>query len=397
MQTTVVTPIQQGQRTAIVDILRGWALLGVALMNYGYFAKFGYPADQYKAGAFGEILSTTLRLLFSAKSWTLLSLVFGYGFAALINSIQKKGLDPVKFFTGRMFWLFVFAFVNSCFFFGDVLKDYALMGLIFLLFYKSKGKFTFVLALALIATIPVVAPFVKQHMPFSAPAVYHNILPFYHSKNLLDVFWANLVGTYKLEVIAPLPLITAHIIKLACLLLGFAAFKFDVFNDLPKHIHIVKRVFGCSLLLALALWGLSVLTVNNKWTYTTYFNPYYIQVLSTVTFFIAGICWLYVAGKCKAIFSGMQAMGKMTLTNYMVQNVISMFIFSGVGFGLYNTMPPAFYYGLAFAVYLVQVFISRWWLKHFHYGPVEWLWRQLSYGMRLPIRRPVADTGVVTV
>ena len=71
----------------------------------------------------------------------------------------------------------------------------------------------------------------------------------------------------------------------------------------------------------------------------------------------------------------------------MVQNVISFFVFSGAGLGLYNTMHPAFYVGLAIGVYILQVIFSKWWLNHYNYGPVEWLWRQLSYGKRLPIKK----------
>src|SRR5471030_3310014 len=166
METSVVAPIQQSQRTAIVDILRGWALLGVVIMNYAYFSKFGDPKDSPKVDTVNSILDSILNIFFSAKSWTLLSLLFGYGFAALIDHIRAKGLNPVKFFSRRMLWLLVFAFINSCFFFGDILRDYALMGLFFLFFYKSKGKFAFILALVLIAVLPVVAPLVKR-IPYS--------------------------------------------------------------------------------------------------------------------------------------------------------------------------------------------------------------------------------------
>ncbi len=389
METGGVAPIQQGQRTAIVDILRGWALLGVVIMNYVFFSQYGNPANLPKIDTVNSMLEAFLNLFFSSKSWTLLSVLFGYGFAALIDHIREKGRNPVRFFSGRMFWLFVIAFINACFFFGDILKDYALMGLIFLFFYKSKGRFAFILSLVLIAMLPFVGPLVKR-IPYNVPAIYSEIARLYESKNILTVFKANLVGTYKTQIIAPGNLITTHIVKLACLLLGFAAYKFGVFNNLAKHINTIQRVFWYSLFLACSLWIFSVVTTSNKWSYPKYFSLNHIQVLSTMVVFTAGICWLYAKGKCKTVFTGMQAMGKMTLTNYMVQNMLSLFIFSGVGFGISNSMPKTFYVSLAILVYIVQVLISLLWLKHYRYGPVEWVWRQLSYGERLPIRRPKA-------
>jgi uncharacterized protein len=161
MENTIVNPIQQNQRTAIVDILRGWALLGVVMMNYKDYSEFGLStAAAHKLDLAGKIIYGVLNVFFSAKSWTMLSMLFGYGFAVLINNIRRKGLNPVKFFSGRMFWLFVIAFVNCCFFWGDILKDYAIMGLFFLLFYKTSGKFTFILAICLIMLLPVTNPLV---------------------------------------------------------------------------------------------------------------------------------------------------------------------------------------------------------------------------------------------
>jgi 4-amino-4-deoxy-L-arabinose transferase-like glycosyltransferase len=112
-------------------------------------------------------------------------------------------------------------------------------------------------------------------------------------------------------------------------------------------------------------------------------------VLSMMLFTASTLCWLYLEGKLKGFFAAMQIIGKMTLTNYMMQNIIGMLLFSGFGLGLGFTgkMHFGLYLLLALVVYIIQIYWSRWWLSKYNYGPAEWLWRQLSYGKRLPLTR----------
>jgi uncharacterized protein len=75
----------------------------------------------------------------------------------------------------------------------------------------------------------------------------------------------------------------------------------------------------------------------------------------------------------------------MALTNYLMHSVLCIIIFYGVGFGLGGKMGPVLFWPIAFAIVAIQIFYSRWWLRHFQYGPMEWIWRQLTYGKRLPL------------
>jgi uncharacterized protein len=94
--------------------------------------------------------------------------------------------------------------------------------------------------------------------------------------------------------------------------------------------------------------------------------------------FTAAICWLYVAGRGRRLFEWMRQAGRMTLTNYMVQNLLGMLIFSGFGLGLLHRIPYSAHIALAIAVFAAQVVFSRWWLARHRVGPVEWLWRRLA-------------------
>jgi uncharacterized protein len=91
----------------------------------------------------------------------------------------------------------------------------------------------------------------------------------------------------------------------------------------------------------------------------------------------------------KRFFESFSFMGKMTLTNYMTQNLIGLLVFSGFGLGIWNTKPLWFYLILAIGIYTIQIYFSKWWLSKYNYGPVEWVWRQLSYRRRLPLKKQI--------
>lgn len=393
--TNSFQPIQEDKRTAIVDILRGWALLGVVIGNYVDFRYIGLERFILKKGLFSEIISYLNLYFFSAKSWTLLSVLFGYGFAVLINNVADKGKNPVYFFCWRMFILFLFAFINSAFWLGDILKDYALLGLLLLFFYKSSSKTILISCGILFLTVPFLTAYInpiKQTLPdVQSTAKY---LKLFYSDNWLDVFQFNLLGTYYQEMINLRYAITVHVVMFALMLLGFYAQKINFFNRLPEFKKLLKRTIIVTLILAIISGVLFEIAIKQKVVFT-YFHPVFWIIINTMIFIASGICLLYTNGKLKTIFNYFRLSGKMTLTNYITQNILAAFLFSGMGFKIYNTLPYWFYFFLAIFVFIIQLFISKWWLSKFNYGPIEWLWRVLSYRKMFPLKKTV-QSDIIT-
>jgi uncharacterized protein len=195
------------------------------------------------------------------------------------------------------------------------------------------------------------------------------------------------LASYYEQIIVLGYAVTAHIVMFACMLLGFYAQKIDFFNRLPELKKQLKTTLFISLFTAVALGVFFKIAIANKATFFTYFNPFYWLILSTMLFIASGICLLYINNKLKTIFNYFSVSGKMTLTNYMVQNVLAALIFSGIGLKLYNTMPYWFYFSLAVSLFIIQLFISKWWLSKFNYGPVEWAWRVMSYRKLFPFKK----------
>jgi uncharacterized protein len=382
-------PVHASSRVAIIDILRGWALLGVVIINYTVFLGLSKNPGAYHNDVTAKAVHAFLNLVFVSKSWTLLSFLFGYGFAVLIRNLQNKALNPVPFFLRRMWWLFVLALINSALFFGDILKDYALMGIILLFFNKLSGKATLVIAVLLLAIVPVANAVVSRIFPASDHMA--SLLPMLRSSNIIDVVTFHLKATYYQEVIQPNYAITIHLMMFACGLFGFSAFKFDLFSRIQKKPGLLKSIFWYSLAAKVALTIAVYLLNKIKLDVIHYYNPQYLGVAATVICIVSGIYWLFLWGKADRIMKYLEAIGRMTLTNYIVQNIVSLLIFSGAGFAVLNAHHPAFYVGIALLVYVVQALFSRWWLSRYQFGPIEWIWRQLCYQKHLPLRKSGAS------
>lgn len=390
-------PVLQTKRTAIIDILRGWALFGVAIGNYSGFQLIGIP-NKTKNGILSEMLSNFDQYFLAGKSWTLLTILFGYGFSILINNINSKGSNPITFFSWRMLFLFLLALINSSFWFGDILKDYAFLGLILLLFSKSSTKTLGYISTILILAIPFIMAYIKG-LNIEKISIITNpeYLKLYHSGNWLDFFKFNLLASFYQQIIAPGYAITAHIVMLACMLFGVMLQKIDFFNRLNEMKKLLKHVLIYSFFITILLGIGFDFAIDNKVGFLKFFHPYFWLILSTMIFITTGICLLYINEKLKTIFIYFSAGGKMTLTNYIFQNILGAFIFSGIGLGIGNTMPYWFYFLLAVFVFIIQLCISKWWLSKYNYGPIEWLWRVASYRQLFPFKKPIQNNPIIEI
>ena len=257
----------------------------------------------------------------------MLSVLFGYGFALVMNNVAAKGKNPVSFFCRRMFWLLVLAFINSAFWLGDILKDYAFLGFILLLFYKQSAKTALRVASALVLLVPFVAAYIAHLKLYNYDEAKTHFMHLYYSHNWIDIFVMNLKGTYYSEMINPGYAINVHMIMLACMLLGFAAQRIDFFNRLTEFKKQLKILFYSTLIFSIVSNVADFFIKKVNPDFYDWFKPSSWIVLSTMICILCVICWLYVNGKMHRFFTGLQAMGKMTLTNYMMQSILATFIF----------------------------------------------------------------------
>jgi len=159
-----------------------------------------------------------------------------------------------------------------------------------------------------------------------------------------------------------------------------------------------KRLFRFApKLRRIAVLGIAIglpLNVLYAWTFES--ESMLSAVIATVAVlplsagYICLLAWLWTGSLGTVLVQTFAPVGRMALSNYIGQSAICMLIFRGVGLGLGGTMGPTYYLPLGIAVYLVQLAASRAWLNRFQYGPLEWLWRMLTYGAAIPLRKRAA-------
>jgi uncharacterized protein len=366
--------MQTEQRVEIIDVLRGWALLVVVISNYLYF---GYsPEGKINGtGIVSTIIETVESFFFSAKGWTLLFVLFGFGFGMVYAKMQQ---NAYTFLARRMSVLFGFAFLNSLIYDGDILRDYAFLGLLFLLFIHLPARKLMIIGGVLLLFEPFLQAGINKIDASHITALADEIAPLRFSHNWLDIFKYNLLSSYYYEVLSLPYSVTAHYVMFICMLFGLALQKSNFFDNLTEKKPVLKRIMIGSLLLTLALWGILFLSRFMQSGYLNYFSFHYWIVMATMLFTASGIVLLFSYDKMQSVFIAFSAVGKMTFTNYIVQNIISFLAFQGAGLRIFHYIPFYFYFMFAVMVYCFQIAVSYWWLQTHTYGPFEWLWRQLS-------------------
>lgn len=372
---TEVQPVSQNQRIPIIDILRGWALFGVAVMNYSTIYGWNTHSKETETNYFSELFKSISETTFESKGWTLLAILFGYGFSILLGNIKQKGENQYLFFIKRMLWLFVFGFVNTIFFGGDILNDYALMGLILLLFYNFSTKTLFILAAVILILTPALQSLLGRHHLLFTPHYRDTFYELYNNNTLVESIKANLFMRYVWMLRLSYSVVL-HLIQLSCFLAGMALHRSKFFEMISgKHNKTLIKIMFYSLAISIIAFVLQLLVEKNNWLIDDYYNLYYPAVLSIMVFSSSLVCWLYFSGYLKPVFNLMKLTGRMTLTNYILQNILAFFLFICIR----PDWAWHWYFITGIIIYILQAFFSKWWLNKYNYGLLEWLWRCLSY------------------
>ena len=363
------------ERTDIVDVLRGWALLSVVLVNFAIFYSFNrvqrVPADDLLS----QIVKLIVQVVFQGKGWPALALLFGYGFSAWIGKTRSQGVNPVPGFIRRMLLLLIIGLVNCALYYGDVLKDYAIVGLVVLAFYRVSTRAVLMIGVACLLAFPALVPFTRS-LGITSPVASPDIA-LYQSHDLLQVLRFGLQSGLNISLSLP-KYADWNLVMLGCAFIGVYIQRIGLLENLANNLPQIRRIFWYSLAFAIvtaaARSGAERLGLNPDNYYDVRFWP----MLGQMAFFMAGICWLYAKGHLRVSFGSLQSVGRMTLTNYFVQNLIGLLVFSGFGLGLLYRIPYSWHVGIALVLFVAQVYFSRWWLARHRLGPVESVWRTLS-------------------
>ncbi|MFL5807892.1 MAG: DUF418 domain-containing protein, partial [Flavisolibacter sp.] len=422
------------ERIAILDSLRGIAILGILLMNIPSFGLAGNGHDPFLFNENSVNYNTWffVELLPDGTQRALFSMLFGAGIILFVRSAEKKvgGIAPADYFFRRQMWLFLFALVDIFIFLwsGDILLDYALLGMFMFTFRKLSSKGLLIgagvcllLVLArenrdlykdksLIAKgeaiealkLPPGKLNLKQKDDLAAYTAYRDRGTMEKRKERNERFTlmmgtGNYADLYEFRTERYLNSAVHYTFYYAWdvllfMFLGMAFFKMGILTGMASSkLYWWMFIIGSSLGILLAYLDLQPFIAAKGYgfitTKNTSFSFYQLQrVLRSLGLF-GLIMLLYKSGICKWLFEMMRPVGRMAFTNYLMQSIMCGLIFYSVGFGMMGRLERHELYYVVGAVWIFQIIFSNIWMRYYQFGPFEWAWRSLTYWQKQPMRK----------
>jgi uncharacterized protein len=402
------------ERIAALDVLRGFALLGILVMNIQSFAMI--DAAYANPTAYGNLEGANYlvwllsHLLADQKFMTIFSMLFGAGILLMSGRREKAGGRSAAIHYRRMGALAVFGLLHAyLLWFGDILFSYALCGMIVYLLRKLRpwallllGSFAVAVPSALFLLLGAFLLWVVPEMP---PDVQADIEPWTKetsqgwqpSARRVDAELAAYRGGWVQELRERWPAALALQTILfgmytfwragGLMLIGMALFQLGVFSaSLPDKIYL-------AFVAAALLLGIPIIAYGVHANFAAEWDVEYAEFVGSQFNYwgsiVVSLGWVgLVMLACKRevlrpLTRPFAAVGQMALTNYLLHTLICTTIFYGHGFGLYGQVERVGQIEIVLAIWLFQLVVSPWWLHYFRFGPAEWLWRSLTY-WRLP-------------
>jgi uncharacterized protein len=414
MNQTLLAPVAPGERIEALDVLRGFALVGILLMNIegmvGPLNGALTGIDPALSGA-DRWADALVYVFVQGKFYPLFSLLFGMGFAVMMQRAADAGRPFVRVYLRRVLALLVIGLAHALLVWsGDILTTYALMALLLLLFFRKTPQSRLPKwGIALIA-LPIVLMLLSGALVSLAsmdPKAAAEMAAMSAAQTArLDAMLeaqrqAQGVGTYAQAVaqrLEDLKMMLSYLLfwgwqLLGLFLLGGWFVRSGAIARPGEHARLHWRLRWVALPVGLALVALSV-----RMSPTVSMGVMGFTQSAAMALFMAGgtlMCLGYMAWIVRGLQSPAMAprlgrlapAGRMALTNYLAQSLVCTFIFSGYGLGYFEQLPRAWQLPFVLGFFTLQVLASHWWLARFRFGPMEWLWRAATYLQWPPMRR----------
>lgn len=397
-------PVVLQDRIETMDMLRGFALLGILLVNVLFFCG---PMQETFMRPWRELahpwLQAGITWLAQGKFYCLFSFLFGMGFSVQTARLEARGFPPAGIYARRLLVLLAIGLLHgTLIWMGDILAVYALAGFLLLAFRNRQPRTLLIwaacflalstlltLLLWLVVTIALTVPtaaleIARQEAAQKADQAKKlaDALQAYGQGPYALLFWVRLrelLGNYGMTL-GVLPQI------LAMFLLGAWAGRKGILKDPAAHRGLLVKVARYGLLFGLPAnawyaWSLGqgFPGPGNPQAFLAF--ALYVTAAPALTLaYASGLVLAFQRPGLNAILRPLSAPGRMALTSYLTHSLVMTTIFYFYGLGLYGRLPVPAAFGLGLGLFALQIPLSRAWLDRFTMGPAEWLWRSLTYG-----------------
>lgn len=398
-----VGPIRGSERIAFIDVVRGIALFGILAAN---MRAFFAPIDCYlEIGVLYHSRADVIAQWFidafiQGKFISIFSFLFGMGFAIQFSRAEARGVKFLSFYPRRLLALAFFGLIHGIVFWaGDILLTYSLAGALMLFFRKRSQKVVVRWAVGLLAA-PFVAASVfvvlylagvrgKWMMPEPQDLQkLQAVIQIYSHGTPAQILAQNWVE-WKQE----LRTVSFAVYALGLFLLGLWTWRAGIVQKLEEYRPVLKRV---------CFWGIGVGLVMNVYVATVEalvpLGTLSLWRISAATLlypsgqvlaagYVSGLALLFLDEGWRQRLLPFAAVGRMALSNYLLETLVCTLFFYSYTTGLYGRIGPALGLIPTVIVYGLQVVFSNWWMNRFNFGPLEWVWRAMTYLSFPPMRK----------
>jgi len=403
-----VGPITLSERIVFIDILRGMALFGILAAN---MRAFFAPLDVYDDvtvifhGHADFVVQTFINAFIQGKFITIFSFLFGMGFAIQFSRAEARGARFLGFYPRRLVALALLGLIHGILIWGgDILLTYALAGAILLLFRKRKQK-TLLWWAGSLFSLPIVISttflclcYSRFRRPWMVPkppdlTKVQTVINIYAHGSVTQILRQNWVE-FKQQL--PFQLFALYAVGL--FLLGMWVWRAGIVQRLDEYKPILKRACVWCLPLGAVISAYSaivhaVLPPNSVslWGFfggITFLPGAHILAAG----YISALALLFLDDNRRRFLLPFAAIGRTALTNYLAESVICTLFFYHYTTGLYARIGPAWGLVPTVVLYAAQVRFSIWWLQRYRFGPVEWLWRWITYWKMPAMRKSLPES-----
>jgi uncharacterized protein len=402
-------PVGERDRVAEMDILRGVALLGVLLMNFVAFAGVGWLATESQLKSLPTYhldwwAYEFIRLFVGDKANTVFATLFGLGFyIQMARGEGKPGFEAR--YRRRLFWLLVFGLANSIFLWvWDILNLYAVAGFFLLLTRRWSTRTLIIFGTIAALYSDKLQEWLVKLLAIPIPQTSH----LFTDAAILQrqevavngSYWANVQSMWNMTLSEWLlggVMVAWVVYALGRFALGAAIGRSGILDNVDAHLPLLRRIAKIFIPLGLAIGlfiriiirdGIDLPGEAEGWkTFADIIRSPAALILAAG--YCAGIVVALRSGWGRRIFTPFGAVGRMALTNYLAQGFIYAFVMFGVGpgLGLAGKIGDFAVVFICLAYFSLQIVFSHWWLARYRFGPMEWVWRTLTYGERPMMRR----------
>jgi uncharacterized protein len=389
-----ISPTQEKKRIVSLDMMRGFAILGIFLVNmlsfhspYLYIDPLRWWQDSFDKGIY-----VLIDIFAQASFYPLFSMLFGYGLVMLRERSQLKEVSFIPIVLRRLSLLLVIGLIHAFFIWhGDILFNYALLGFIFLLFIHLSGRKMMVIGslLYLLPNLFVISSLFLtfllvpgEEISLFDPKLSSQSMDIYQNGTFLEITSQRIQDwVYTNNIFGQIMMLFS---LLPLFLIGGGAAKYKWFERIHEHRKGLTITLFVTLVLGLFFKLLPYLFTTNL--PTTYAQDIFGGPLLAISY---GLMMVLFAEKevLNKLLISISYVGRMSFSNYLFQSILSTLIFYHYGLGYYGKISVSTGTILVFAIYVFQMILSRLWLKYYYYGPAEWIWRNFTYFKKQNFRR----------